>query len=348
MSQENSFNIYKFWLSLAAFVIIVAGLKAAQSIIVPLLLSIFIATISAPAILALERLKFPRVLAFLIVLALVVSILVGIGFIFTNSADNFVSSMGAYKEKLTLVMENTQDFFAQYGFDFFKKEDLQKLFDPSGIFNFATAFLKSFSTILSKSFLIFLTVMFMLFETSSLKTKIYLLLGKQSEHENPFSVFSRKLNNYLAIKTVTSLVTGILIGLGLSFLGVDFALLLGLIAFLLNYIPSIGSVIAAIPAIIIALVGLDMQTVLYVLILYVSINVIIGNVIEPKFMGKGLGLSVLVVFLSLLFWGWIFGYIGMFLAVPLSMTIKIALESHPSTKAIAMLLSSIDKKSHSR
>jgi predicted PurR-regulated permease PerM len=348
MSQESSFNIYKFWLSLAAFVIIVAGLKAAQSIIVPLLLSIFIATISAPAILALERLKFPRVLAFLIVLALVVSILVGIGFIFTNSADSFASSMGIYKQKLTLVMENMQDFFGQYGFDFFKKEDLQKLFDPSGIFNFATAFLKSFSTILSKSFLIFLTVMFMLFETSSLKTKIYLLLGKQSKHENPFSVFSRKLNNYLAIKTVTSLVTGILIGIGLSFLGVDFALLLGLIAFLLNYIPSIGSVIAAIPALIIALVGLDMQTVFYVLLLYVAINVIIGNVIEPRFMGKGLGLSVLVVFLSLLFWGWIFGYVGMFLAVPLSMTIKIALESHPSTKAIAMLLSSIDKKSDSR
>jgi len=348
MNNESHFNIYKFWISLAAFVIIIAGLKAAQSIIVPLLLSIFIATISAPAILALERLKVPRVLAFVIVLGLVVSVLIGIGFIFTSSVDSFVASMGSYKEKLMSLIANMRTFFDQYGFHFFAKEDLQKLFDPSGIFSFTTAFLKSFSKILSQSFLIFLTVMFMLFETSSLKTKIYLLLGKKAEQENPFSIFSKKLNNYLAIKTVTSLVTGTLIGLGLSFLGVDFALLLGLIAFLLNYIPSIGSVIAAIPAIIIALVGLDLQNVVYVVLLYVIINVVIGNVIEPRFMGKGLGLSVLVVFLSLLFWGWIFGYVGMFLAVPLSMTIKIALESHPSTKAIAMLLSSVDKKSHSQ
>ena len=224
------------------------------------------------------------------------------------------------------------------------KEDLETMFDPSGLLNFAGSFLKSFSAVLSKSFLIFLTVMFMLFETSSLKTKIMLLSNNKSG-KNPFEEFSQKLNNYLAIKTIISFITGALVAIGLSFIGVDFALLLGVIAFLLNYIPSIGSVIAAIPAILVALVGLDINAVFWVILLYLVINVAMGNIIEPKYMGKGLGLSVLIIFLSLIFWGWVLGSVGMFLAVPLSMTIKLALELHPSTKTLAMLLSSVDKNS---
>jgi predicted PurR-regulated permease PerM len=282
------------------------------------------------------------------VLILVVVVLSGIGIIFSNSLDSFLSSMAGYKVKLTHLIVSLREFFANYGVDFLKKEDLEKLLDPTEVLNFAGGFLKSFSLILSKSFLIFLTVTFMLFETSSLRTKIYLLLKKDSDKENPFEIFSQKLNRYLMIKTITSFVTGALIALGLSIIGVDFAIMLGLIAFLLNYIPSIGSVIAAIPAIIFASIGLDMSSVLYVVVLYLVVNISIGNIIEPKYMGKGLGLSVLVVFLSLIFWGWVFGYMGMFLAVPLSMTIKIALESHPSTRAIGMLLSSIDDKKDSR
>lgn len=348
MSEKNGFNIFHFWLSLAAFMIIVAGLKSAQSILVPLLLSIFIATISAPIITYLEGYKVPKIIAFIIVLFLVVVILFGIGFILSNSVDNFISSINQYKDKFATFTLSIKEIFEKFGIDFLTKEDLQKILDPSGLFSFAGSFLKSFSTILSKSFLIFLTVTFILFETSSLKTKIYLLLGKDEGKENPFDIFSQKLNKYLAIKTLTSLATGFFVSFGLSILGIDFAVMLGLIAFLLNYIPSIGSVIAAIPALLIALVTQDVNSVLYVFILYVAVNVTIGNVIEPKYMGKGLGLSVLVVFLSLLFWGWVFGYVGMFLAVPLSMTIKLALEAHPSTKSIAMLLSSVDKNENPR
>lgn len=348
MSEKTGLDIFKLWMSLAAFVIIVAGFKSASSVIVPLLLAIFIATISAPGMFFLQQKGFPKIIAFLIVLLIVLLVLSGFGIILSSSLDSFLSSISGYKEKLTVFVLHVRDFFSNFGIDFLQKEDLEKFFDPTGVLNFAGAFLKSFSVILSKSFLIFLTVTFILFETSSLKTKIYLLLQKDSDKENPFELFSQKLNKYLIIKTLTSLTTGLLIALGLKLIGLDFALMLGLIAFLLNYIPSIGSVIAAIPAIIVALVGLDGSSVYYVIGLYLLVNIAIGNIIEPRFMGKGLGLSVLVVFLSLIFWGWVFGYLGMFLAVPLSMTIKIALESHPSTSQIAMLLSSIDDKKYSR
>jgi predicted PurR-regulated permease PerM len=194
-------------------------------------------------------------------------------------------------------------------------------------------FLKSFTAILSNSFIIFFGVTFMLFEMSNLKDK-----------ESTFTTFSQKINHYLAIKTVVSLVTGIVVALGLTLLNVEFALFLGLLAFLLNYIPSFGSILAAIPAVLVALIGVDVMSVFWVMGLYISVNLIMGNIVEPHYMGKSLGLSVVVVLFSLLFWGWVLGPVGMFLAVPISMTIKVALEMHSSTKFIATLFSPIKKE----
>ncbi len=342
MNKEHRLDMYKMWMSIAAFVIIVAGVKAASSIVIPFLLSIFVATVSAPAIFWLERLKFPRILAFLSVLTFVIFMLVGFGYILSSSVDNFLSNTPEYTAKIMEMIGSFKGLLGKFGVDI-SKTNLENMFDPSGLMNFAGGFLKSFSTVLSKSLMIFLSVTFLLFETSSLRTKMYLLAKQDSSGENPFEKFSEKLNNYLAIKTVISLITGAIVTVGLLILGVDFALLLGVIAFLLNYIPSIGSVIAAVPAVLVALVGNDLSSVVWVVSLYLVVNIVMGNFIEPRYMGKGLGLSVAVIFFSLIFWGWVLGSVGMFLAVPLSMTIKLAFDSHPATKTIAMLLSSVDE-----
>ena len=125
---------------------------------------------------------------------------------------------------------------------------------------------------------------------------------------------------------------------GLMIIGVDFAILWGFLAFLLNFIPNIGSAIAAVPAVLIALVQLGPGPAVLTAILYIVVNTIIGNVIEPKLLGKNLGLSVLVVFLSLIFWGWVFGTAGMLLAVPLTMTIKLILDQMDELKWLGLLL----------
>ena len=346
MNKNSSFDIHRVWVSLAAFVIVIAGIKAASSIVIPFLLSIFIATVSAPAIFWLEKLRFPRILAFLTVLSFVVFMLFGFGYILSTSVDSFLLNTPQYTAKIMELIGSFKDVLNRFGIEI-SKADLEAMFDPSGLLDFAGGFLKSFSAVLSKSFIIFLGVIFMLFETSSLRTKMYLLSRQDESKDNPFEKFSQKLNNYLAIKTVISLITGAIVTIGLIVIGVDFALLLGVIVFLLNYIPSIGSVIAAVPAVLVALVGMDISSVMWVIALYLTANIVMGNVIEPRYMGKGLGLSVVVIFFSLIFWGWVLGSVGMFLAVPLSMTIKIAFESHPSTRAIAMLLSSVDKNSQS-
>jgi predicted PurR-regulated permease PerM len=133
-------------------------------------------------------------------------------------------------------------------------------------------------------------------------------------------------------------VTGVAAALWVWILGVDFPIIWGVLAFLLNYVPNLGSIVAAIPPMLLAFVQYGGGTAFLVAAGYTVINLVIGNIIEPRFMGQGLGLSTLVVFLSLVFWGWLFGPVGMLLSVPLTMMLKIGFESHPDTRWLAIVL----------
>mgnify|MGYP005989045895 FL=1 len=147
-----------------------------------------------------------------------------------------------------------------------------------------------------------------------------------------------KIRHYLAIKAATSLLTGILASLALVLIGVDYPFLWGMLAFLLNFIPNLGSLLAAIPPVILALIQLGPIGVMWTGISFFAINNVVGNYLEPKLMGKMLGLSAFVVFLSLILWGYIFGAVGMFLSVPLTMMIKIALDTNEKTRWLGILL----------
>jgi len=178
-------------------------------------------------------------------------------------------------------------------------------------------------------------VIFMLLEVSTFKKKLEII--------NPASLSRMdkivlNINKYFGTKTLTSFVTGIAIAIGLAIVGVDFPLLWGLLAFLLNFIPNVGSIIAAIPAILLALIQLGPSSAIVTSIIYIVVNGVIGNIIEPKVMGKNLGLSPLIVFVSLIFWGWVLGTVGMLLATPLTMVIKIILDSLDNTKNIGIML----------
>jgi predicted PurR-regulated permease PerM len=141
------------------------------------------------------------------------------------------------------------------------------------------------------------------------------------------------------LKTVMSLLTGALVALWLLALGIEFPILLGVLAFALNYIPTIGSIVAAVPGILLAFIEFGLGMSALTALAYVVINIGVSNGIEPRYLGHGLGLSPLVVILSVLFWGWVLGAMGMLLAVPLTMTVKIALESSDDTRWMAVLMS---------
>ena len=166
-----------------------------------------------------------------------------------------------------------------------------------------------------------------------------MILGGGSLHDlfNPSTIVA-DLRRYMFLKTVMSLLTGALVALWLLLVGVDFPILLGVLAFALNYIPVIGSMVAALPGILLAFIEFGLGTGVLTAVAYVVINVGVSNGIEPRYFGNGLGLSPLVVIVSVLFWGWVLGPMGMLLSVPLTMSLKIALESDEGTRWLAVLM----------
>jgi AI-2 transport protein TqsA len=184
-----------------------------------------------------------------------------------------------------------------------------------------------------------LTVVFMLFEASTFPLKLHLALDDPEMRLKQIERFLASVNHYIAIKTMVSIATGIVVSVMLWAFSLDFFLLWGVFAFLLNYIPNIGSIIAALPAVTLATLQLGLPEAGFIGLGYFTINMIMGNIIEPRYLGKGLGLSTLVVFLSLIFWGWLLGTVGMLLSVPLTMILKIGFENSPEGRWLAVLLS---------
>jgi predicted PurR-regulated permease PerM len=216
----------------------------------------------------------------------------------------------------------------------------QEYLNPEAIMRLTAGLLSGLSSVLSDLVLILLTVTFILLEVSSFPVKLRAVLGDPLQKFPQFIKFANEMKRYMVIKTFMSLASGILIAVWLYILGVDYPLLWGFLAFLLNYIPNIGSIIAAIPAVILAIVQFGFGSAVLVAAGYLVVNFIEVNVIEPRLMGRKLGLSTLVVFLSLIFWGGLLGLVGAILSIPLTMTLKFAFESSESTKWIAVLLRS--------
>lgn len=330
-------NVARILIITASFVILVAGMRAASSILVPFLLSLFIAVICAPPLFWMQRKGVPNVLA-------VLSILIGIiaiGFLLAafigTSLNNFSRALPGYEERLSEMTTALLSWLRGLGLEV-SGEVLTDYFDPGKAMKIAANALAGLSGLLANAFLILLTVIFIMLEASGFPQKLHAALSNPEKSLSHFSNFTESVNRYLALKTLFSLFTGIIIWIWLAILGVDFSLLWGLVAFLLNFVPNIGSIIAAIPAILLALIQLGMGHALAASLGYVVVNVAVGSIIEPKFMGRGLGLSTLVVFLSLVFWGWVLGPVGMVLSVPLTMIVKIALESNEETHWLAVLL----------
>jgi len=324
---------------LASFVIIVAGLHYASYIIMPFLLAIFLAVICTP----LQRLFIEKglppslsvfaALSILIIGALLIAIFVG------ASMNDFLAKLPSYQKQLQEKFSELPYALENMGI-VLNDTNVSELLQPGMAMNVAANTFKKLSSVLTNFFLISLTVTFILLEASSFKHKIQLAFSNSQESLISFENFIQSVNQYLAIKTMFSLITGVVVTIGLMILGVNHPLLWGLLAFLLNFIPNIGSILAAIPAVLLALVQLGPLSAGLCAGFYLIVNIVVGSILEPRFMGQGLGLSTLVVFVSLVFWGSIFGPVGMLLSIPLTMIVKIALENNKETQWIAILLGS--------
>jgi AI-2 transport protein TqsA len=337
MINETKIMASGLLVSVAAFIIIVAGMKAAAPLLVPFLLALFVAILIASPFNWLQDKGLPAGVALLVVLGLLVLMILLLGTLIGSSVEDFTGDFPDFQKRLHAVMGGLLAWLDKAGIHV-TNELMSAYMDPGKAMQMATNILGGMGNMLTNSFLILVTVVFIMLEAAGFPDKWRLMRSNADESLAEFSEMIKNINRYMGIKTLTSLATGVLVVVLLVILGVDYPLLWGVLAFLLNFVPNIGSIIAAIPAVLQTLVQFGFGTALEVGLGYLAINIVIGTVIEPRYMGKGLGLSTLVVFLSLVFWGWVLGPVGMLLSVPLTIAAKIALTGHENTHWVAIML----------
>ncbi|MCK9419987.1 MAG: AI-2E family transporter [Nitrospirae bacterium] len=337
--QSNAQWGFRFLVIAAALVIIIAGIYQAQSVLVSFLVAVFLALLGTPPVLWLERKRIPSVVAVLLVVAGMIAILVIVGGFVGTSLNNFINAMPSYQQRIQERVAELQPLLAKKGIRVTDKALLEYV-DPGAAMKLFVEMIGGAGSALSNIVLILLTVTFILLEASSFPIKLRAVLGDPQQAFPQVTRFVDDIKRYMFIKTWISLTAGVLIGIWLTILGVDSPVLWGFLAFLLHYIPNVGSIIAAIPAVIVALVQLGTGTAALTAAGFVAVNFILGNVVEPRVMGRKLGLSTLVVFISLVVWGSLLGLIGVVLCIPFTMTLKFACENNKSTRWIAVLLAS--------
>ncbi|MEM9554884.1 MAG: AI-2E family transporter [Acidobacteriota bacterium] len=355
----------------ASLVIVIAGLREIRPIALPLLVAIFLSVLSSPLLGWLMRCRVPRALAVAITVFANVAVLALALILVGGSVRAFAESLPLYQERIEVQARATLDWLEDRGIDTSQFDWLQEEPTPlpvppgtvpSGsvssvtggplapdeeqvgfialgdVVDFVSSTVRSIASLLTMGLLVILSMIFLLLEAAGLPRRLEIAFGWTQDDLARLANMKLQVQRYLGYKTLISLITALLVGIWVWLLGVNFPLLWALIAFALNYIPSIGSIIAAIPAVILALVDLGPGTALLVVLGYLVVNLTLGNVIEPQLMGRRLGISTLVVFLSLIFWGWLWGPVGMLLSVPLTMILRIALENTEDLRWMAQLI----------
>ncbi len=334
LSYQGS-SLVKF----AAFIIIVAGMKSAALLIVPFLLAAFLSIICAPPLFWMQKKGVPGMLGILILMFGVIAIQMLLVSLVSSSISDFSGNIPFYQERLKTLTFESLELLSKYGIEL-ETDKLTEVLNPSRVLGLVANTLNGLGGVLTNTFFVFLTFIFILSEATGFPNKLRAILNDKNSDLEKYTQITMGVNRYLGIKTLTSLGTGVAVSIWLAFQGVDYPVMWGVFAFLFNYIPNIGSIIAAVPAVLLALIQLGPFTAGVAALGFLVVNTIVGSVIEPRVMGQGVGLSALVVFLSLAFWGWVLGPVGMLLSVPLTMAVKIALSGRESTKWLSILLGS--------
>lgn len=363
-------------LALACVVVIVAGLKAAATLFIPVLMGLFLAILSLPILNWIDGKGLPRPLAVLMTVAIDLLIIGGIALIASGVIPDFQKKGGEYADKLRKqaysfsesMDQNIQKIAglwnenesgnpgedeilipAQPPIPTFK-ELLNRYWDSNRIVDMigGVDVVSRFTSLASTSFFVMVIMIFILSESGRYGRKVKDVIRVRGPDLRRFQNSSRDIQKYLAIKTGASALTGILAGLVCKAFDVDFPILWGLVAFLFNYIPAIGSIIAAIPSVILSLIDNGFWPAMGVLLCYLIINVTIGNFLEPMLLGDRFDISTTVVILSVILWGYIWGPVGMFLAVPLTMVIKVMLDNSPDLRWISVLIGGGRDEFHER
>jgi predicted PurR-regulated permease PerM len=342
----NSGRANFFLMALITGMLAGAVLKITAPVLLPFTISLLLAFVMYPMVASLEKLRIPRILSILLAVILIVAGLYFLGAVLFSSGRTILTLYPKYEDRLTEIYVWAAGFF-ELSYDehlSFIENLWAQLGVRSRIRYITISFSNTFIGFLKDAIMVVLFVVFLLVETAYFREKVDLAF------ENKRSLRIKKIgadvifqvSRYLSIKFFISLTTGVIVALGLSLVGLEFAVVWGVIQFILNFIPSIGSIAVGVGAGVFALLQFwpDPAPVIIVVAIMLGTNLIIGNFLEPKIMGDNLGLSPIVVLFSLMIWGWLWGFAGMILAVPMMVIIKILCENIPYLEPVSILLGS--------
>ncbi|MBM4104394.1 MAG: AI-2E family transporter [Planctomycetes bacterium] len=328
----------KALLGLAAFVIIVAGMKAAATILVPFLLALFAAIISAPALFWMRKKGVNPAVAIILVTTLLLVCGFLVGSALAQSIPSLVGSLPQYSEKLRTVLTDAIAWAQSRGIPI-DASQLQQIIRPDAGVKLLGELFGQIGAMTTEGALIFLMLVLILLEAATFESKLNSLPNSRQSTQRLYRI-ANDVKRYIAVKTSISLIIAVLITAWLLVLKVDYAVVWGLLTFVLMFVPNIGAVLAVAPPLLLAFIQLGITKAILVGVGYGVICGVLGNSLELLWIGQRMGLSTLVVFLSLVFWGWVLGPVGMLLSVPLTMAVKIVLQSNDDTRWIAILLGS--------
>ncbi|MFU8893372.1 MAG: AI-2E family transporter [Luteolibacter sp.] len=341
-------------LMLAAVVILVTGLKAAQGFFLPVLLAFFVATVSFPITNALRNRRVPRSIAVLLTVLIDFAFIIGVILLGVSLvgdlqrkwdekyAEQFSEQLRRGSETLAIKLEDMGVEDARDKIRLAVENNIANLQDIrfERIWDVSTGLLGQVVGFFGTAFVVLVLTIFMLSEARMFGRRLEAISLARGPDLARMVAATRDIQRFLAIKTAVSLVTGVLAGFLCWAAGLDFYLLWGILAFAFNYIPVIGSLIAGVPPIILALLTAGIPNAVLVAGGYLLINNFLGGFIEPMLVGRRFGISTLVVVLSVLFWGWVWGPLGMLLAVPLTMVLKVILDGSDEFRWIGVAISS--------
>ena len=334
---------------LMVFICVIIGggvLKITAPVVLPLVIAILLAFVLYPIVLALEKIRVPRVISISLAVIIMFVALSIFGIVLFSSGKVIVDRFLQSEKSLTNIYERLAQIFDDLSYDdelsFF--QNVWGQFGVGKISSVVVPFFNDFMGFAKNALLVVLFVAFLLVEAFHFNDKLDVAYNKRSDTIKKMgSDIISQVTRYLGAKFLISLANGVIFAVSFKLVGLEHAIVWGLIQFLLNFIPTLGSIAAGAGISFFALLQFwpdkPMLIVIVVLIVLVT-NMVLGNIIDPKIIGDNVGISPFVILVSLVIWGWIWGFAGMVLAVPMMVIIRIICENFPFLEPISILLGS--------
>ena len=379
-AQLKQMVVFRSAVLAASVVVVLAGIKAASSILTPVLLALFVAILLLVPLRWLQSKGIPALASFGIVGGTIFLIFLAIGWVFTNSLHDFMQNSDKYTAKFVESVDALEHKLQEYGYTLWQSElnegdaqnaneesqsalqenreniadnentevagademppvpgSYEKL-DAKLVMHWIRWSVGQFGHFAENVFLILIVLMFMIFEAAKFPAKLQKAFGGSPITNEHFHTIADDIRRYIVFKAISNALSCVTVTIFYFAIGVEYALLWGVIAFFFYFIPNIGALISAIPPLLLIFVDQGTGGAITLIVGLLIIESVIGYGIEPRLLGHGLGISTVVVFLSLIFWGWLLGPIGLFLAAPLTIVVKIVLQAFDETRWVAVLL----------